>query len=442
MVQSSAQWAERAKAVLTGPQSNLAPPLPVDPIFVDRAAGHRLWDVEGRDYIDFALTMGPLIFGHGYRPWIDAVTAQLARCPSPLPGHFSSPLEVELGERLVRYIPAAERVKFCLSGTEAVQLVFKLARAFTGRPYVLRFDGHYHGWLDNVLGGELNPNQTEPPHPVDLPQSEHGGFSYRSQGRAPFALKETYKIRWNDIDAFEEVVTRYGSEIALVHMEAIMCNFGGCPPRPGYLEKVRELCTRHGILLCFDEVITGFRVAMGGAQEVTGVTPDLATYGKAVAAGIPFAVVAGKEPVMRLLTDRTVLGAGTFNCYPVAMAASIATLDILAANNQAMFAKVDQLQARLVRELTAMAARYGHGLFTQGPRGQIYLDFMEQRTAWSPDDLAGADHAKRAAFRIAALKNGISIGAGSRMYVSATMSEEDVSEALARFDRTFAALQT
>ena len=135
-----------------------------------------------------------------------------------------------------------------------MQLVFRLARAFTGRQHVLRFDGHYHGWLDNVLGGTLNPDPDVPPHPVDIVGTA-GGFNTSTQGRAPQSLDETFKIIWNDLASLERVLDRYGSSIALVHMEAIMCNFGGCQPRPGYLEGVRELCDRHGILLCFDEVI-------------------------------------------------------------------------------------------------------------------------------------------------------------------------------------------
>ena len=433
-------WRDRATRVLTGPQSNLAPAMPMPAPFIDRAIGHRLFDVDGRDFIDFALTMGPMIFGHGYAPWIDAVQDQMARCPSPLPGQFHSPLEVELAERMVEIIPAAELVKYCLSGTEAVQLVFRLARAYTSRPIVLRFDGHYHGWLDNVLGGELSHAPDTPPYPVDVPAGQAGGFSTTTAGRAQQAFSETYKIPWNDLAGLEAVLDRYGERIALVHMEAIMCNFGACPPRPGYLEGVRRLCDRHGILLCFDEVITGFRVALGGAQEVTGVTPDLCTYGKALAAGLPLAAVAGKREVMSLLTDRRVVGAGTFNCFPLALAAGCATIDLLRADDCAIFSQVDRIQGRLREAMVEMAHRHGHTLFLQGARGQIYVDFMDAEIAWSPDDFVGADIAKRSRFRVLALQNGLNIGAGSRIYISGTMSDDDLEEALARFECTFAQL--
>lgn len=440
MTNTNADWTQRAARVLTGPQSNLAPALPIAPIFADRAAGHRIFDVEGRDYIDLALTMGPMIFGHGHPRWIAALEAQLAKLPSPLPGQFYSPLEVELGERMVSAIPCAERVKYGLSGSEVVQLVFRLARAFTGRPYVLRFDGHYHGWMDSVLGGSINPDREAPPHPVDIP-GVAGGFNTSTAGRSPVALLDQYKIEWNDATALEAVLERYGDKIALVHMEPIMCNFGGCPPRPGYLETVRALCDRHGVLLCFDEVITGFRVDLGGAQKLFGVTPDMATYGKAIAAGLPFAAVAGRAEVMQLLSDRRVVGAGTFNCFPLGMAAAVATFDMLAENDGAIFREVDRIQARFRQALRNMAAAHGHDdLFLQGPRGQIYVDFLKAQVAHSPAELEAADAARRAAFRVICMEEGVSIGAGSRIYISGTMSEDDIREALVRLDRVFARL--
>ena len=437
---TNANLAARAAKVLTGPQSNLAPPLPFPSIFAERASGHRIFDVEGRDYIDLALTMGPLIFGHGHPRWISAVEAQLDRLPSPLPGQFYSPLEVELGERMVSAIPCAERVKYGLSGSEVVQLVFRLARAFTNRPYILRFDGHYHGWMDNVLGGSINQDRHLPPHPIDSPGAA-GGFNTSTAGRSPVALLDQYKIEWNDAEALQDVLEKYGDKIALIHMEPIMCNFGGCPPRPGYLEAVRELCDRYGIVLCFDEVITGFRVALGGAQEVFGVTPDLATYGKAIAAGLPFAAVAGRADIMELLSDRRVVGAGTFNCFPLGMAAAVATFDLLAEDNGAWFREVDRIQAHFRQSLSNMAISHGHDdLFLQGPRGQIYVDFLKADVAYSPAELNAADAARRGAFRLICMDEGLSIGAGSRIYISGTMSGEDITEALARFDKVFARL--
>ncbi len=411
--------------------------MPLPPVFIDRADGHRLWDVDGRDYLDFALTMGPMIFGHGYGPWMRGLEAQLARCPSPLPGQFHSPLEVELAERVVAHVPSAERVKYCLSGSEAVQLAFRLGRAFTNRPYVLRFDGHYHGWLDNVLGGELNPDRHAPPHPVEQRDGSAGGFSTTTAGRAPHALEETFKIKWNDVAALEQAFSRWGDQIALVHMEPIMCNFGACPPRPGYLERVRELCDANGSVLCFDEIITGFRVALGGAQSLFGVTPDLTTFGKAFAAGLPVAAVVGKAEVMDLMRDRRVVGAGTFNCFPLGLAAAATTIDLLAADDQAVYARVDDIQVRVRSELASMARAHGHPLFLQGPRGQIYVDFIDLEIAYSPDDLAGADTAKRSAFRVLALEEGIIVGAGSRLYLSGTMSDDDVDESLRRLLRVF-----
>jgi glutamate-1-semialdehyde 2,1-aminomutase len=201
------------------------------------------------------------------------------------------------------------------------------------------------------------------------------------------------------------------------------------------------LCDQYGIVLCFDEVITGFRVALGGAQEVFGVRPDLATYGKAIAAGLPFAAVAGRADIMGLLSDRRVVGAGTFNCFPLGMAAAIATFDLLAEDDGAWFRQVDRIQAHFKNALRDMAIAHGHDdLFLQGPRGQIYVDFLKAEAAFSPTELEAADAARRAAFRVICMEEGLSIGAGSRIYISGTMSQEDITEALARLERVFARL--
>ena len=167
----------------------------------------------------------------------------------------------------------------------------------------IRFDGHYHGWLDNVLGGSVPDDLEERPFAIEKPRS------LCHQKRDPLALKQSLSFE-NEIEILERLLKKYGEEIALIIMEPINCNGGSCPPKPGYLERVRELCTQYGIVLCFDEIITGFRVGLNSAQGLTGVLPDLCTLGKGVAAGIPISMIAGKSKIMDLCTDRTVVGAG------------------------------------------------------------------------------------------------------------------------------------
>ena len=241
MANTNADWTHRAAKVLSGPQSNLAPAMPIAPIFAQRAAGHRIFDVEGRDYIDLALTMGPLIFGHGHPQWISAVEAQLRTLPSPLPGQFYSPLEVELGERMISAIPCAELVKYGLSGSEVVQLVFRLARAFTSRPYVLRFDGHYHGWMDEGVVGFANPMDR-------WGDDENPARTHPSKGVIPEVLDQFVVARWNDPEHLRRRVDEFRGKIAAIIFEPALCNTCCIEPVPGLMATIRELCDRDGML--------------------------------------------------------------------------------------------------------------------------------------------------------------------------------------------------
>ena len=217
-------------------------------------------------------------------------------------------MEIELAEKFIQHVPCAQMTRFALSGSEAVQLAIRLARAYTKRRYFIRFEGHYHGWLDNVLGGMVNDHATGKPFAVESNEDP-----VRTEGRDSAAFEQSFKLPWNEIEVLERVLEKYGEEVAMIHMEPILCNFGGCPLRPGYLEKVRELCTKYGIVLSFDEIITGFRVALNCAQGILGVTPDLATFGKALAGGISMSAVAGKKEILNLLFEQKVIGAGTFS---------------------------------------------------------------------------------------------------------------------------------
>lgn len=426
---------ERAVKVMPGPQSNLRAPVGVKPLFIVKGKGAHLWDVDGNEYIDFMCGAGPGIFGYSNREYIQALKEQLDTLYYVVSGAAQTPTEVELAEKFVQHVPCAEKVRFCLSGTEAVQLAIRLARAYTKRRYFIRFEGHYHGWLDNVLGGMVNEDATGMPFAVESDQDPLG-----TEGRDPAAFEQSFKLPWNDIEILERVLKKYGEEVALIHMEPILCNGGCCPPRPGYLERVRELCTKYGIVLCFDEVITGFRVALNCAQGLLGVTPDIATFGKGLAGGVPMGAVAGKKGILDLLLERRVIGAGTFNGYPYGVAASLASLRILEKDNGAYYQKIDGLQKPLMDGLKELSKRRGIPMLIQGPRGVFFFQFIDREVAYSVRELRGADVEKQNKFRTLLAEEGVLIMWGGRWYVSSGLTMADVDRALECTDRVMSRL--
>ncbi len=428
----SAHWMERAARVMPGKSSNVRRGAQGVPLFFDHSDGARYRDVDGNDYIDFVAGMGPAIHGHSRREYLAAIKAQADRLFSIGSTVAQTTLEVELAERIVEFVPCAEWVRFGISGSESVQLAMRIARAHTGRPYVLRFLSHYHGWMDGVYGGAVPPDMDGLPHPRPTDMD--------TAGLAPGTHCGSLMIDWNDEDALAAALDRYATKIALVLMEPIMLNHGCCPPRPGYLQAARALCDKYDVLLCFDEVFTGFRVGLGGAQKVFDVTPDLAVLAKALAGGMPLGVVAGRKEIMHVLHDDTVLAGGTFNSFPLAVAAALTNLDMLSRDEGAFFRRIDASQARLVEGIRAIGRRHGHPVFLQGPRGVFHLNFLDRDAAYTPAELAGADWEKLARFNELLLENRVLVGGGTRFVVTDALTRQDTDDALERIGKAFAAL--
>ena len=428
----TAHWAERADAVLAGKNSNVRRGAQSTPIFFDRSEGARYWDVDGNDYIDYVAGMGPAIWGHSNSEFLNAVKAQVDRLVSIGSTVAQTTLEVELAEKIVNYVPCAEWVRLGISGSEADQLAIRVARGYSGKPYVLRFETHYHGWMDSVYGGRAPEDLSSLPHPLPAESD--------TAGMAPGIQNESLMIRWNDADALEEVLDRYSDSIAVVVMEPIMLNFGCCPPRPGYLQKVRELCDKYEVLLCFDEVFTGFRVSLGGAQELYGVTPDLAVFAKAMAGGLPLSALVGRKDVMQVLRDDTVLVGGTFNSFPLAVAAAVTNIDMLARDDGAFYRRIDKWQEELTDGIRQIGKKVGHPAFTQGPRGVFHLNFVDRDVAYTPQDLADADWKKLGRFNQLLLNERVIIGGGSRFVVTDGLTQKDVDDTLDRLDKAMSKL--
>src|SRR5262249_3539224 len=342
----SKQYLERAQRSLAGGVSSpfrLKAPVP---LYFRNGCGARLEDVDGNEYIDYVLAWGPMILGYRHPAIVEGMRRQ-----ADLPTDYGAQHELEflVSEQIQKLMPCAERVAFTSSGSEACQIAFRLARAFTGRHLILKFEGHYHGWMDGALVSYKPPAAQV--GAIHSPNRVPG-----SRGQVPNAMENFVVAPWNDIDVLERIVDAHDGRIAAVAMEPVLCNSGCILPQPRYLEVVRELCTRRGILLMFDEVITGFRLSLGGAQQFYGISPDLATFGKAAGGGAPLSGVAGRAEIVMQMYEGVAFG-GSFNGNPVSLASSHATLTELARNNGAALAHANAMGERLIAGIRSMAQR-------------------------------------------------------------------------------------
>ncbi|MBW2370058.1 MAG: aminotransferase class III-fold pyridoxal phosphate-dependent enzyme, partial [Deltaproteobacteria bacterium] len=353
-MKSNRELNQRFNKVYPCGHSNYRVPIEVaeNRVFLKRAEGSQIWDVDGQEYIDYLGGMGACILGHRHPEYIRSLKAYMDdRSLAVGSGVLYSEDDVIVAEKLIQHIPCAEMVKFCLSGTEAVQMAIRLARAYTGRERFIRFGGHYHGWMDNVLGGMFNRRPEGKPFPIYDPGSKVFQDACFTHGRSNGSVDESFLLPWNDVAALETALKKYGEEVALIHFEAMVCNQFCLMPKPGYLERIRELCTEYGIVMSIDEIITGFRIGLGGAQRHFNVTPDLATIGKAMAGGLPCSAVVGKTEILSQLHDGKVLGPGTFNGYPFGMHAVRTTIEILENNDGAAHKHLDAVQSLLTNGL-------------------------------------------------------------------------------------------
>jgi glutamate-1-semialdehyde 2,1-aminomutase len=407
---------DHAQQVLAGGVSSDARRLAPVPLYIDHAAGSHIWDVDGTEYIDYVMGQGPAILGHCAPAVVDAVQAQLTR------GHVYSAQheqEVEVAELVCNLVPCAERVRFNTVGSEAVHGALRLARGVTGRNKILKFEGHYHGWLDPVLYSVHPP--LDRAGSADAPTAVPGTKGQQADGENGLVV-----CVWNDLDALERTLDRHRGEIAAVIMEPLLCNTGCIAPRPGFLEGARKLCDEHGALLIFDEVITGFRLAPGGAQEYFGVTPDLAVFGKAIAGGLPLACLAGRADVMDAITRGEVGHAGTFNSNPLAIAAASATLRELTKDDGAAYARLAATGRRLMEGLRAAAHAAGVAMLVEGP-GHVFQTYLtDQSEVADYRDFAATDIAGMTRLHGALLDRGVSIVARGLWFLSTAHDDADV----------------
>lgn len=358
-----------------------------EPIVAERAEGAYLWDSDGRRYIDYIQSWGASIFGHAHPPVAEAIAAAATRGTS---FGLLTEAEVRLAELLCDAVPSLDEVRLVSSGTEATMSAVRLARGFTGRDLIVKFDGCYHGHSDALLAAAGSGVATL-------------GIS-GSAGVPAGAVSSTVVLPYNDIDAVDEIFVRHGSEIAAVIVEPVAANMGLVPPEPGFLSRLRAVTNAHEALLIFDEVITGFRMALGGAQAYYSVAPDLTTLGKVIGGGLPLAAFGGRAEIMECLAPSgDVYQAGTLSGNPVATAASLAVLgDLSAETYQMLEGRVELLAAGLANALE------GTGLeFTVQQEGTLAGIFFLNEPVRNYEDAKRADSAMYSRFFGEMLSRGV-----------------------------------
>ncbi|MDG6901570.1 MAG: aspartate aminotransferase family protein [Nitrososphaerota archaeon] len=407
---------ERAKKVFAGGVNHNARFYDPYPLFVSRAKGECIWDEDGNRYTDYWMGHMALILGHSPKVVVDALRTQV-----PKGTHYGmgSGLSVELGEEIQRTVPCAEAIRFCNTGAEATMYLVRLARAHTGRRVVIKMSGGWHGY-----NTELNKGVHRP-----FDRTESAGILEEEQAYVK-------NVRFNDLHAAEAELNRSKGDVAAVFLEPVL-GAGGCiPADKDYLMGLRELADAHGVLLCFDEIITGYRLALGGAQEWYGVTPDLATFGKIAGGGLPIGLVCGRREILSLAdpgrrSERFVsIGGGTFSENPLTMAAGLATIRHLRKKSSSIYPRLDGMGREARTKVDSAFADFGVEAHTTG-LGSLFLTHFgpEPRDA---EDAAKDDRKVVADYSLSLMASGIFVLPGHPGGISTAHSMDDIRKLAAR----------
>jgi glutamate-1-semialdehyde 2,1-aminomutase len=386
--------AARARNVIPGGVNSGQRQVPgLEDLVVVRTHGCTFEDADGREYTDYHAAFGPALLGHN-DPDVDRAFAETAR-EVDLMGVGVTPIEIELAEKLVEVIPAFERVVLTSTGSEATFHALRLARGVTGRRHVIKFQGCYHGWHDSVAMNVISR------------ADRIGHKDPLSTGILSEVVGATLVLPFNDLEAVGQAVAEHPGDVAAIILEPIPHNIGAVLPVPGFLEGLRELCTREGIVLVFDEVITGFRHAVGGFQSIVGITPDLTTVGKAMANGYPIGAIGGRADLVDQFSTtpgNPVFFAGTFNGHPAVAAAALATIAKL--EREPVHEHIFALGDRIRRELTELYARLGVPAVVSG-FGSVFVSYFLEGPVTSYDDLLANDVELFTGYRRALMDAGI-----------------------------------
>ena len=426
----SAQLLERAKNVLAGGVSSEFRKYSYPhALFYTHGKGSRIYDVDGNEYLDFTLSQGPLILGHSH-PHVVKSVADYSENGQLYAGQHIK--EIELAEKINKLIPSAELMRFCLDGSEAVQTAFRVSRAVTGRKKFLRFEGHYHGWLDNVSWGISTPSEEA------LGSRENPNVYPWTEGLPEHSKEEFIVLPWNNLPLLKKTVAERHKEIAAIITEPVMCNNGCILPEEGFLEGLREVCDEYDIALIFDEVITGFRLSLGGAQQYFGITPDISVFAKAMASGYPISAVVGKRKWMNVIEESKVIQAGTMNSSNATVAAALATIEILETENP--YERLFQYGKKLMEGLKEAASATGQNLLVQGAGPMFNTAFTDLKSIKDYRDTLSLDRTKLRKFISGMQDSKVRIIGRGLWYISAAHTEADIDEAIKKASKILSSL--
>ena len=398
------------------------------PLFFESAKGSKMFDVDGNEYIDYVMGMGPNIFGHSPEFITNSVFKDMQDgfC---LTGQTRK--ENELSEFISKTLPFKRKFRYASSGTEIVQIALRLARSYTNKNKFLKFEGHYHGWMDSVLYNS-HPNVSSE-ESIYEPVPESGGIS---KGTAD----EVVIAPWNDVESLEIILRDQSEDISAIITEPILWNSNVILPNRGYLQELRNLCDKYNVLLIFDEVGTGFRVALGGAQEIYNVETDLSTYAKSMAGGFPIAMLAGKSEIMDYMANGKVVHGGSFNTNVMSVSASHATLNYLL-NNLNFYKSLNENGDVLIEGLKDAAKKHNIDILIQGLGSVFYLSFTNLKSIKNYREHANnVDQEKYKEFSKLMLLNGIRLSQNGRWHMSSAHSTNDIDKTIKSADESFRAL--
>jgi glutamate-1-semialdehyde 2,1-aminomutase len=427
----SARWFDRAKRVLAGgisssARSTTTGALPY-PLYIAHGQGSRIWDVDGNQFIDYLLSYGSVPLGHADRGLCETLRTQLEL--GTMFGTCNTQ-EVELAEQICRMVPCAKLVRYANSGSEAMCGAIRAARGFTGRSKILKFEGHYHGWVD-VLAVSNRPSLSES-GPANAPNSVA-----HSLGTPTGVVADVVIAPWNDLPVLRQILDKQDGEFAAIVAEPIVANNACIMPQPGYLAALREECDRRKIVLIFDEIVTGFRTSPGGAQDLFDVIPDIAVYSKALGGGLPLAAFAGRRDIMEMVAANTVKHGGTYNGNPLCAASALYTLQQL--NDPAVRGRIDTAGRTIMEAIVRTSHDRGIPCIVQGHPSMFQVVFnADGKAPLNYRELQTADTGRYANFRQNLLERGIHSNSSGLAcwFVSTAHTAEDTAITVAAIEES------